>query len=150
MKRWVEKQTLAACAVLRAKKGVNRRIWFTQQSFTQKQRKHQKAVVTKYQEAFNQDRDYICRIQTALEPFSSKSMSNFIEWWNFRINVGNSMAKNHSTRDSFAGANWEIHYSNCITFDCYSNLRFIRCRQLNKAVPRSTLEPTHFGWYIST
>ena len=104
MKRWVEKQTLAACAVLRAKKRVNRRMWFIQQSFSQKQHKHQMAVVTKHEEAFNHDRDYICRIQTALEPFSSKSMSYFIERWNFRKNFGNSMANNHTARKQLCGS----------------------------------------------
>ena len=62
------------------------------------------AVVTKHEEASNHDRDYICRIQTALEPFSSKSMPYFIEWWNFRNNFGNSMAKNHTARKQLCGS----------------------------------------------
>ena len=62
------------------------------------------AVVTKNEEASNHDRDYICCIQTALEPISSKSMPYFIEWWNFRINFGNSMAKNHTARKQLCGS----------------------------------------------
>ena len=80
-------------------------MWLTRQSFSQIQHYHQEAVAkNKHEEAFNHDRDYICRIQTELEPFSSKSMPYFIEWWNFRINFGNSMAKNHSPGKQLCGS----------------------------------------------
>ena len=80
-------------------------MWLTKQSFSQIQHNHQEAVAKKnHEEAFNHDLDRICLIQTALEPFSSKSMPHFIEGWNFRITFGTSMAKNHTARKQLCGS----------------------------------------------
>ena len=112
----------------------------------------------KHEEAITRDRDYMS-YPTPLQPFPSSAMPYFVDRWNSKIFFDTSMEKNLTLGgNNFVGQykrvsqhldNREICESDWITFRCYSSLSFIRCRQMNKGVRQSTLEPTDVCWTFS-
>ena len=79
-------------------------------------------------------------------------MSSFIEGWNFRINFGNSRAKNHTARKQLCGSvqnstnnmtTGKSIKANASRSTATATLALLDIA--TKAVSQSTLEPTHFG-----